>query len=271
MAMTKLQIYRGTEAQRTADTSVLAGGSIITTQEGHIYVADGVTQTKDLVAGVGGGGGGTVTSVNGHTGSAVVLTAADVALSSVSKTANYTATANQMISADATGAAFAITLPTTPPVGTQVMVKKVDTSTNLVTINAGGTAHFDTSTGSNSTTLTLPNQAKTFQYSSGVWVTASDDLSLTQLDTHYDARYTPMFAAAGSVPVNLTDLGGKIGYSQLASGAIISIDFTSANYNTLARPNVANGVRIWWIGDASTSSATLPTNAISGDIIDTAS
>lgn len=73
------------------------------------------------------------------------------------------------------------------------------------------------------------------------------------------------------IPVNLTDLGGKLGYQQMGAGAVLTVDFTSSNYNTVARPNVATGVRVWWIGDATTSSSTLPVNAITGDVIDTAS
>lgn len=52
----------------------------------------------------------------------------------VTKTAAYTAHAQEVIEADASGGAFAIAAPTSPSAGDQFWVKKVDASSNAVTI-----------------------------------------------------------------------------------------------------------------------------------------
>lgn len=109
---------------------------------------------------------------------------------------------------------------------------------------------------------------------------AKADVGLGSVDNTADvdkpvstAQQTALDAKANTadVPVNLTDLGGKLGYQQMGAGAVLTVDFTSSNYTTVTRPNVATGVRVWWIGDATTSPSTLPVNAVTGDIIDTAS
>ena len=50
------------------------------------------------------------------------------------KSTTYTALANDYIEADATSAAFTVTLPSAPLAGTQVAVKKIDASANIVTV-----------------------------------------------------------------------------------------------------------------------------------------
>lgn len=73
---------------------------------------------------------------------AFVQTAAQITGGTVtmkaSQTSAYTAAAGDFVPCSASGAAFTVTLPTTPANGTRVAVMKTDTSTNAVTIAAGG-------------------------------------------------------------------------------------------------------------------------------------
>ncbi len=62
-----------------------------------------------------------------------------------SKTATYTAAAGDFVPANVSSGAFTITLPTAPANGTRVCVMKTDTSTNAVTISAGGSDVINTS------------------------------------------------------------------------------------------------------------------------------
>lgn len=103
------------------------------------------------------------------------------------KTSSYTAVAGDLIPVDATSGAVAIQLPTAPADRTRIMVKKVDSSTNLVTINRGGSDVFNTAGGGTSLTLTLQFQASGLQYASasGIWFVVSDDLALSRLDSRY--------------------------------------------------------------------------------------
>lgn len=119
------------------------------------------------------------------------------------KTANYTAAANDLVPVDATSGTVAVTLPTTPADKTRIAVKKIDSSTNTVTINRGGSDVFNKTGGSTSLTLSLVNQAVTLQYktSGGIWYVVSDDTPLSQLD----ARYGPQVTAAGNLGASRTD------------------------------------------------------------------
>ncbi len=68
-----------------------------------------------------------------------VLTGSKVeTATSITSATTLTTTSNQRIIADATTAAFTITLPTTPPTGTIFTVVKKNVTTNAVTIAAGG-------------------------------------------------------------------------------------------------------------------------------------
>lgn len=104
-------------------------------------------------------------------------------LTATAQTTTYSAAVNDLILADATSAGFTITLPTAPTDRARIVIKKVDSSANVVTINAGGSDKFNTSSGPTSATLTLMNQAVQLQYyaSSAAWVVISTDVPLTGL------------------------------------------------------------------------------------------
>jgi hypothetical protein len=110
------------------------------------------------------------------------------------QTSAYTAATNQLVPCDATTAGFIVTLPTSPVDKTKLTVKKVDASTNVITITAGGSDVFNKAGGVTSLTLNLQNQTVTIQYSLGtnIWYVVGDDLPLSQLDSRYSAAYAAL-------------------------------------------------------------------------------
>jgi hypothetical protein len=103
------------------------------------------------------------------------------------KTSAYTAAANQLVPCNATGGAFTVTLPTAPAEGSRVVVKKIDSSANAVTVACGGSDVFNVAAGSTTGTLTLLNQAMQLQYdqATAIWYVISTDVPLSQLDARY--------------------------------------------------------------------------------------
>lgn len=86
-------------------------------------------------------------------------------LQTVSKTAAYTATANQLVLADATSAAFTVTLPASPAANTIVAVKKIDNGGNAVTVApSSGTIDGDANT-----IIGVGQLAATFIYDGTTW------------------------------------------------------------------------------------------------------
>jgi hypothetical protein len=78
-------------------------------------------------------------------------------LNMVTKTANYTASENDGVLADASGGTVTVTLPS-PGAGDNVAVKKIDSSSNSVTVEQNGSESID---GSTSITLTEQYEALT--------------------------------------------------------------------------------------------------------------
>jgi hypothetical protein len=103
------------------------------------------------------------------------------------QTSAYAAAANQLVPCDATAAVFTVTLPSAPADKTRLVVKKVDTGANAVTVACAGTDVFNRAVGPTSLTLSVPGQAVTVQYvtTGGIWYISADDLPLAQLDTRY--------------------------------------------------------------------------------------
>lgn len=82
------------------------------------------------------------------------------------KTAAYTAAAGDYVLANATSAAFTVTLPASPTTGTVVGVKKTDSSANLVTVVGSGSTTID---GDASCTLNAFDAAGTFAFDGSNW------------------------------------------------------------------------------------------------------
>jgi hypothetical protein len=104
------------------------------------------------------------------------------------KTANYTASAGQMVPCNAASAPFTVTLPTAPSDGQNVVIKKIDASGNAVTFACGGSDVLNVASGPTTGTLTLQYQAVRLQYyaASGIWYVISTDAPLGQLDLRYE-------------------------------------------------------------------------------------
>ncbi len=115
------------------------------------------------------------------------LGAATAVATTTVKTGTYTTTANQLVPVDATSGAFTVTLPTAPVDKTRVTIKKIDTSSNAVTVATAGSDVFNKAGGSTSVSLALLNQSVTVQYATtgALWYVVSDDIPLTQLDARF--------------------------------------------------------------------------------------
>lgn len=116
------------------------------------------------------------------------------------KTSAYTASASDLVPANATSGAFTVTLPAAPADKTQVAVKKIDPSANAVTIAAAGSDVFNVTSGSTTLSLPLQFQAAVLQYSTtgAIWYVLSTDVPLGGLD----ARYSPVSVNASNVGPN---------------------------------------------------------------------
>jgi hypothetical protein len=137
------------------------------------------------------------------------------------KTANYTASANERVPVDTTSGAITVTLPTAPADGTAVEVGHIiQGSTSAVTIARGGSTDvFNKTGGSTSVTLSTVNQKMYFTYIAALsvwWV--RDALSLGALDS----RYIATGAAAvltNTAPQTATTGSGAVGTSAEAMRA----------------------------------------------------
>jgi hypothetical protein len=122
----------------------------ITTQNAAVdLVFDGANWASPLAASGGGGAAGdTVTA----------------------KTGAYTAAASEFVKADATAAGFTITLPSAPPSGSPVTVKKMDSTTNVVTVVGQGGATID---GDANAIIAGAETTVTFTYDGANWLVKS--------------------------------------------------------------------------------------------------
>lgn len=123
------------------------------------------------------------------------------------QTAAYTANPGDFVPSDASGGDFTVTLPTAPANGARVAVKKVDTSTNAVTVATGGSDVFNKAGGSTSIALGLYNQSITLQYTAtgAIWYVASSDAPLSSLVTGQTKTVTAAYTLLTSDHVILAD------------------------------------------------------------------
>lgn len=116
------------------------------------------------------------------------------------QTANYAASANQIVTCNTTGGAFTVQLPNAPANGTLCAVKIVILGAgNGVTVATQGSDVINKAGGGTSLSETLVNQGILLQYDSGIWVDLADDLPLSQLSALFfpEPSGTP---AAGQYP-----------------------------------------------------------------------
>ena len=161
------------------------------------------------------------------------------------KTAAYTAAAGDLVPVDATTAPITITLPTTPADKTRAAVKKLDSSTNAVTISAVGGAVFNKTGGSTTLTLALTNQLLSLQYSSAsnIWYVTGDDMPLSVLDARFDAAGLAASQAAAALASAKTYADTVLTNPQTASYTLALadvskvIEMTVASANTITVPS----------------------------------
>lgn len=139
------------------------------------------------------------------------VTNSQPAMSVTTTNVSYSALANQIVLADTTSGSLTVAFPAAPANGTRVGVKQVTRGgTNTVTVQLSGSDVFNKTGGPTIGTITLLNQAGTWLYNSGVWVTISDDVPLSQLDTRY----------VGSV----SNSDGSIAVTGTTSAPVVSVN-----------------------------------------------
>lgn len=134
----------------------------------------------------------------------------------VVKTAIYTAFPGDFVPVDATSGAIAVTVSAGPIDGARLAVKKIDSSSNVVTVALGGSDVFNKSGGGTTASLSLQNQALVLQYkaSGAIWYVVSTDVPLSALD----ARYVQPTSPTLTTPViNGTPTGTGVATSASAS------------------------------------------------------
>jgi hypothetical protein len=109
------------------------------------------------------------------------------------KTSAYTAAVSDLIPVDCTSGAVTITLSAAPADKSRVVVQKIDTSANAVSVARGGADVFNVAAGGTTLTLLLQFQAVQLQYkaSGAIWYVVSTDVPLGGLDNRYQSPPTP--------------------------------------------------------------------------------
>jgi hypothetical protein len=169
------------------------------------------------------------------------------------QTSAYAAVANQLVPCDATAAGFAVTLPSAPADKTRLVVKKVDTGLNAVTVACAGVDVFNRAAGPTSLTLLLPGQAVTVQYvaSSGIWYISADDLPLAQLDARYSqlAEAINTVATAGSIQT-IPDVTVATLHDLTLTAATCTLTFPATtigkSFSLVLRQDATGGRTVTW-------------------------
>ena len=125
---------------------------------------------------------------------AAVLTATTI------KTSAYTANPNELVRCNASGGAFTVTLPAATTAGQVVLVKKLDSSANAITIQRAGSDVINQS--SSSLSISLRDEALSLTSTgTGTWIESAGQKALDTLDARYLKR--------GELSYNIKDFGAK--------------------------------------------------------------
>lgn len=179
----------------------------------------------------------------------------DAVLSPVAvKTSAYTAGANEFVPCNTTSGSFIVTLPTAPSDKTRIGVKIViQSSTNSVTIAAGGSDVFNKAGGSTTYALSFVNQGVLLQYnaSAGIWYVQADNLPLSSLDTRYGygigtAGYVWTSGGSGVQPSYQPLTISAPAYATLTDAASINIDATSSARTNKEWTSSRTAVTLTW-------------------------
>jgi hypothetical protein len=239
-------------------TSKLANSSVTTTKISATGAASSATYLR--------GDGSWSTPSN--TGGAQALTTTAV------KTSAYTAAAGDLVPVDATSAAVIVTLSTAPADRSRIIIKKIDSSSKVVTVNAGGSDVFNKINGTTSISLSLQNQAIALQYAinSSIWYVVGDDLPLSQLDI----RHGPIVGsdswlklhASGNIDALITGTISRDVNGAATSATVVWPDGTTGAYAATAvsidLPGAVDAYTVTYIG-STTKTVTQP--AVSRDLV----
>jgi hypothetical protein len=173
------------------------------------------------------------------------LTAANNAYQKMSptatKTSAYTAAVNDRVMCDTTSAGFTVTLPSLPTDKSRIAVRLI-AGANTVTVNAGGTAHFNAVAGSTTTTLTQQWQDQEYQYNTtlNTWDVVKDSNLLINLNN----LYAPFGASYKGIAFS-TGAQVTTGYDLVPNGLPIVANATmTAVQITLIYPTIG-GAQTW--------------------------
>jgi hypothetical protein len=153
-------------------------------------------------------------------------------------TSAYTAAPGDLIAADATAGGFTITLPAAPYDKTLVLVKKVDSSANTVTVQRSGSDVFNQVGGSSTLQLPVPDQTVALQYSagSGIWYVTGHGAPVAGLDGRYTALHPAhILDSNGNTIVDLSAAANAVNYLQVqnsaSGGAIVFLNVVGTDTN----------------------------------------
>lgn len=211
-----------TEAR--AAIGATSSGDITAAVNALLNGAPGALDTlNELAAALGDDANFATTVTNALAGKASVFTPTAV------KTAGYTAAAGELIPGDATAGGFTITLPTAPVDKTVIFVKKLDSTTNPVTIQRGGSDVFNIAGGASSMQLIMQDQTVSLQYkaSGGIWYVTSHGTPVAGLDARYLAptgsgdnlKFTRLLDTNGNKILDLVATAAAINYVRIYNNA----------------------------------------------------
>jgi hypothetical protein len=197
---------------------------------GDVYAKAGGTYSivANITGPAGSGGGGS----SGNSTLTAVTT----------QTANYTATAGQLVPCNTSGGAFTVTLPASPNVGDRVGVFLVAAGNNLTVSRNGNTIDGSAS----DLTISAVNTLRVLQFTGTTWVTVgaagesvlASNFTLTTTNTFQDTGLSVSLPTAGLYDINFNPRG-VIQKSSAADGWI-----AVRLFNVTAGAAVANSDRL---------------------------
>lgn len=145
------------------------------------------------------------------------------------KSAAHTAEADEIVRCDASAGGFTVTLPHTPPNGTEVWVKKLDTSTNAVIVQRSGSDTFNILEGPTQVQLSLGGETLALRYRAGIWVVTGHGIPKAALD----GLYSPLFIRElldvyGATALAVTASEGALNHLQIDHTAPDNVKLLSA-------------------------------------------
>lgn len=129
------------------------------------------------------------------------------------KIAAYTAEVGDVVPCDASAGGFTVYLPEAPADGSNVTVKKLDSSSNAVLVQRSGTDTFNVAdTGPSVLQLVLPSQTAFLRYSAGVWYVIGNSYGPSALEALYTPRNVDaLYDALGQKIVEFSQTPGATG------------------------------------------------------------